>query len=85
MKLIKLTESQFKTLLESNGASAPDFKGGDLKEFPGSEVSTTANVTNQDGRLEYGKPIDTDMVQKTLTIQNYWANSMNRSKSYALK
>lgn len=34
MKIIKLTESQFKNLLEANGASAPDFEGGDLKEFP---------------------------------------------------
>ena len=34
MKLIKLTESQFKTLLEANGVSAPNFEGGDIKEFP---------------------------------------------------
>lgn len=34
MKLIKLTESQFKTLLEANGVGAPNFEGGDIKEFP---------------------------------------------------
>lgn len=84
MKLIKLTESQFKTLLEANGVSAPDFEGGDLKEYPGSEVSATANVTNQDGELEYGKPTDMDKIQKTLAIQNYWANAHNRGKSNAL-
>lgn len=34
MKLIKLTESQFKMILETNGVGAPDFEGGDIKEFP---------------------------------------------------
>lgn len=75
MKLIKLTESQFKTLLEANGVSAPNFEGGDLKEFPGSEVSTTANVTNQDGELDYGKQPTSDEIAKMQTIQNYWANA----------
>ena len=43
MKIIKLTESQFKTILEANnGVVAPNFDGGDLKEYPGSEVSTTS-------------------------------------------
>ena len=79
MKLIKLTESQFKTLLEANGVSAPNFEGGDLKEFPGSEVSTTANVTNQDGELEYGKQPTSDEIAKIQTIQNYWANSSLRN------
>ena len=75
MKLIKLTESQLKTLLEANGVTAPNFDGGDLKEFPGSEVSTTANVTNQDGELEYGKQPTSDEIAKIQTIQNYWANA----------
>ena len=75
MKLIKLTESQLKTLLEANGVTAPNFDGGDLKEFPGSEVSTTANVTNQDGELEYGKQPTSDELAKIHTIQNYWANA----------
>lgn len=35
MKIIKLTESQFKTLLETYGVTdAPDFEGGDIKQFP---------------------------------------------------
>lgn len=78
MRRIKLTESQFKNLLESNSISAPDFQGGDIKEYPGSEVSTTSNVTNQNGEIEYGKPTDTDKIQKTLTLQNYWANRGNK-------
>ena len=80
MKLIKLTESQFKTLLEANGVSAPNFEGGDLKEFPGSEVSTTANVTNQDGELDYGKQPTSDEIAKMQTIQNYWANAHNGAR-----
>ena len=79
MKLIKLTESQLKTILEANGVTAPNFDGGDLKEFPGSEVSTTANVTNQDGELEYGKQPTSDEIAKIQTIQNYWANSSLRN------
>lgn len=75
MKIIKLTESQFNTLLEANGVSAPNFDGGDLKEFPGSEVSTTSNITNQDGELEYGHMPTSDEFAKTQTIQNYWANA----------
>lgn len=80
MKVIKLTESQFNTLLEANGVSAPNFDGGDLKEFPGSEVSTTANITNQDGELEYGKQPTSDEFAKMQTIQNYWANGSLRNK-----
>lgn len=34
MKVINLTESQFKRLLEANGLSAPNFEGGDIKEYP---------------------------------------------------
>lgn len=78
MRRIKLTESQFKNLLESNSIGAPDFQGGDIKEYPGSEVSTTSNVTNQNGEIEYGEPTDTDKIQKTLTLQNYWANRGNK-------
>ena len=80
MKIIKLTESQFKTILEANGVVAPNFDGGDLKEYPGSEVSTTANVTNHDGELEYGHMPTSDEFAKTQTIQNYWANSSLRNR-----
>ena len=80
MKSIKLTESQFKNLLEANGNESPNFNGGDLKEYPGSEVNTTANVTTQDGDKEYGKPVNTDDIQKTLAIQNYWANAHNGAR-----
>lgn len=56
MKRIIITEDQFRRLCEE----APTLNGGDLKQCPGSEVSATANVSNADGDLEYGKPKDTD-------------------------
>lgn len=59
MKIITLNESQFKRLFESD--KAPDFSGGDLEEFPGAgEISTTTNVMNADGDLEYGEEPETD-------------------------
>lgn len=70
---IKLTEEQFIRLMEANGVSAPSFDGGDIKEFPSSEVGTVSNVINSDGDLEYGKPTTTDDFSDSLTIQNYWA------------
>lgn len=55
MKKIKLSESQFLRLFEV----APDgtaFSNGDIKEYPNSEISTTATITNSDGEPKYGKP-----------------------------
>lgn len=80
MKIIKLTESQFKNLLEANGVNAPNFNGGDIKKFPGSEVSTSSNVTSQDGEIEYGKQPTSDEIAKIQTIQNYWANAHNGAR-----
>ena len=80
MKLIKLTESQFSSLLEAAVGNAPDFNGGDIKEYPSSEVSTTANVTNANGEIEYGKPTTTDKISDTLSIQNFWANGCRSSR-----
>lgn len=81
MKTIKLTESQFNRLMEANGSGAPNFNGGDLKEYLGSEVSTTANISNQDGEMEYGKPMTTDELQDDMTVQNFWASLQNGRKS----
>ena len=56
MNKIKLTEAQCHLLLKEAAASkAPDFKGGDILDYPSSEVTTTAPVTNQNGDKEYGK------------------------------
>jgi hypothetical protein len=80
MKIIKLNESQFNKLFEDESSKAPSFDGGDLKEYPGSEVKTTANVTNMDGDATYGKQPTTDKIAKQLAIQNYWANVRNGSR-----
>lgn len=46
-----------------------------LNNSHGSEVSTTANVQNQDGELEYGEQPTSDEFAKMQAIQNYWANA----------
>ena len=74
MKTIKLNEDQFLKLVEANGVGAQAFDGGDLREYPGSQVQTTAVVHDSDGELEYGKQPTTDKIQNMLSIQNFWAN-----------
>ena len=71
MKIIKLNESQFQRIFEGQGGNVPAFNGGDLKEYPNSEVSTTTNITNSNGELEYGEQHDTNRVAKQVTQQNY--------------
>lgn len=70
MKTVTLNESQLFRLLENEVAN---FNGGDIKEFPGSVVSTTANVTNTDGEETYGEPTDTDKVSNDMTAQQLGA------------
>lgn len=73
MKIIRLTESQLKRLVESE--MAPNFNGGTVKEYPGSEVSTTTTVTDSDGNPKFGKPRNTDRaLADTLTPQCGWWN-----------
>lgn len=71
---IRITEEQFKMLLETELSTT--LNGGDLREYPGSEVSPTANVTKPNGELEYGKPMNTgtDRVAKKLSNQNNYIN-----------
>lgn len=80
MKKIKINESQLNKIFEANGVSIPNVDNSDLKEFPGSEVNVTSNVLSPNGDLEYGNPTNTDKIQKTLTIQNYWANAKNGAR-----
>ena len=74
MKTIKLNEKQLFKLIETKGVSAPSFDNGDICEFPGSQVTTTSNVHNADGDIEYGKQPTSDDVQDMLALQNFWAN-----------
>ena len=71
---IKITEEQLKRIIESE--LAPSLNGGDLHEYPGSEVSPTANVTKPNGEEEYGKPFSTgtDRVAKKMSVQNNYIN-----------
>lgn len=77
---VKLTEEQFIRLMEANGISAPSFNGGDLRQFPKSEVGVTSNVVDKDGDLTYGDPKMTDDCADDLTIQNYWANTRSGAR-----
>lgn len=79
MKVIKLRESQMMRLIESE--TAPNFNDGDIKEYPGSEVSTTTAVHDDDGNPKYGKQEDTDdILGDFLAMQNWWANAHNGAR-----
>lgn len=82
MKTIRINEAQFQRLLEINGTEAPSFEGGDIKEFPGSEVSATTNISDVEGNPKYGKPKTTDKVQNDLTAQNYFINNSRRTTRF---
>lgn len=81
MKRIIISENQFKRLmvLEANNDGAPTFDDTDIKEYPGSEVSATANITDIDGDMKYGDPTPTDKVQRSISPQSWW-NSRNGSR-----
>lgn len=70
MKVIKLTENQLTKLINEIGA--PSFDGGDLPEYRGSEVYTTANVSNEDGDDEFGHMPSSDEFANTQTPQNWY-------------
>lgn len=76
MKKIKLTENQLHKLIENIAAPYQN----SVKEYPNSEVTTNTTITQTDGDADYGKPTNTDDVQDTLAIQNYWANAHNGAR-----
>ena len=70
-----MTESQYKRLLEANAANnAPNFNGKQ-QEYTGSETTVSANVTDLSGNLKRGKPVSSDDLADTMSIQNYWYQS----------
>lgn len=76
MKVIKLTESQLKMLIESE---IPDFGSGDVKEYgDSSEIGTTVTTRNTDDEPEYGKPMTTDDYSGSITPQNLFARKQYR-------
>ena len=75
-KTIILTEDQWvrlTTILEGD-SGAPDYDDGDIKEYPGSEVSTASVVHDTDGNPKYPKMPTTDKVADELTPQNWMAS-----------
>jgi len=79
MKVIKLNESQFQRLIEGNN-EVPSFNNGDIKEYPGSEISTTTTITNADGDTEYGEQPTSDEFANQQTTQNYYASTMKNPR-----
>lgn len=75
-----MNETQFHRLFEVSDAKAPDFNGGDVKEYPGATVSTTANVSTLDGEETYGKQPTTDKISKQLSNQNFWSSQLKGSR-----
>lgn len=74
MKVIKLNESQLLTLVEASISSQDNMspQKNDIKEYPGSEVSATCNITDPSGDAKYGNPQTTDKLQKTMSYNNRW-------------
>lgn len=71
MRKIIITESQLHRLAET----LLDGGNGNIKEFPGSEVSATSNVSDTNGKPKFGKPKTTDKVQDDITNQNIWIHN----------
>ena len=73
-KTIIITESQYDRLLCLLEDNIPDYDDGDIKEYLGSEVSTTTTVHDNDGNPKYGKMPTTDKVSNELTPQQWMAS-----------
>lgn len=78
MKHIIINEHQFSILMENE--AAPDFEDGDIKEYSGDEISTTATVQDDEGNPKYGKMHDTDQLGNFLTNQNWWLAGSRRNR-----
>lgn len=75
MRIIRLTEEQYKMLIEGNYENAGPNFNSKQQDYTGSETTVTSNVTNSNGELERGKPVSTDDLADTMTTQNYWYQS----------
>lgn len=73
-KTIIITEAQYNRLLTILEGDVPDYDDGDIKEYLGSEVSTTTTIHNNDGDPKYGKMPNTDEVSNQLTPQQWMAS-----------
>ena len=80
MKQIIIIEHQL-SMLKENDAS-PDIEDGDIQEYCGHEISTTATVHDNEGSPKYGKMHDTDQLGNFLTNQNWWLSGSRRNRGY---
>lgn len=72
MKIIRITESQYKRFLESADLNqAPSFNGKN-KEYYGSETTIGQNITDANGDIKRSKPLSSDDFADMQTTQNYW-------------
>lgn len=78
MKRIKITESQFKKLFNESTNQAPNFNGGDTKQYVGSEVKNSAQIHNMNGDIVNGKEPTTDKISKEKSQTNYWLGNYGR-------
>ena len=69
---IKITEGQLQRLMLHESFDDIVDSDSTLKEYPGSEVSYTSNLSNSDGDLEHGDPKILDKFSDELPPQNYW-------------
>jgi hypothetical protein len=79
MKFIKLNESQYKRLFESNGDSI-FLDGNDTTKRFSSEVSNQTIVTDLDGDEEMSKPVNTDKFADQQSPQQ-WGSVGGRKSS----
>lgn len=74
MKIIKIQESQLRKIVE--GEINPSI----VKEYPGSEVSTTTNVTDTNGEITFGEQPTTDDFANQQTPQSFFARGLKNAR-----
>ena len=79
MKIINLTESQFKRLFEDGGDSK-FLDGNDTTKKFGSEVSTQTVITDPEGDEKMSKPVNTDKFADMQSPQQ-WGSVGGRKSS----
>lgn len=68
---ITITESQLELFRKLN-ESEVQLNGGNIKKYKGSEVETSATITDSDGEPKNGKDVYADEFAETQSNQNIW-------------
>lgn len=74
MKIIKIHESQLQKIVEN------EINPSTVKEYPGSEVSTTSNVTDTNGEITFGEQPTTDDFANQQTPQSFFARGLKNAR-----